>query len=321
LRTRAAAALLGPDVPTPNRRTILLIDDDFLQQKLVGQIVKSFKRLGCDLHVASEYDDGLKKLLTGQYVACLLDYRLGYRDGLELLRTARAQGDNTPVIFLTAEADDQTDLAAMEAGAMDYLVKGDMTPRTLERSIRYAIKLAETMDQLRRLATRDELTGLLNRREFQRIIKEEAARALQNGKPFSLVLLDIDHFKQINDTHGHPAGDAVLQHVASLLSAQVRDVDRVARYGGEEFAVFMANTNLEHAAEAAERLRAMLSSMDFEVEGKIIAPTFSAGVAALPDNARNAGELLQAADGALYTSKRLGRNRVTTAGLPGATGR
>jgi len=94
----------------------------------------------------------------------------------------------------------------------------------------------------------------------------------------------------------------------------------VARYGGEEFAVFMANTNLEHAAEAAERLRAMLSSMDFEVEGKIIAPTFSAGVAALPDNARNAGELLQAADGALYTSKRLGRNRVTTAGLPGPAG-
>ncbi len=298
------------------RRTILLIDDDFLQQKLVGQIVKSFKRLGCDLHVASEYDDGLKKLLTGQYVACLLDYKLGYRDGLELLRTARGLGNTTPVIFLTGEADDQTDIAAMEAGAMDYLVKGDMTPRTLERSIRYAIKMAETMQQLRWLATRDELTGLLNRREFQRIIKEEVERALQNGRPLSLVLLDIDHFKQVNDTHGHPVGDAVLKHVASLLTAQVRDVDRVARYGGEEFAVFMADTPREHAAEAAERLRAMLNSMDFEIDGKVISPTFSAGVACLPDNARNPIELLQAADGALYTSKRLGRNRVTMAGLP-----
>ena len=299
------------------RRTILLIDDDFLQQKLVGQIVKSFKRLGCDLHVASEYDDGLKKLVTGQYVACLLDYKLGYRDGLELLRNARALGNTTPVIFLTGEADDQTDIAAMEAGAMDDLVKGDMTPRTLERSIRYAIKMAETMQQLRWLATRDELTGLLNRREFQRIIKEEVERALQNGRPLSLVLLDIDHFKQINDTHGHPVGDAVLKHVASLLSAQVRDVDRVARYGGEEFAVFMADTPRENAAEAAERLRAMLNSMDFELDGTVIAPTVSAGGACLPDNARNPLELLQAADGALYTSKRLGRNRVTMAGLPG----
>jgi diguanylate cyclase (GGDEF)-like protein len=304
--------LLGAPMLT-NRRTILLIDDDFLQQKLVAQIVKSFKRLGCDLDVAAEYDEGLKKLTTGRHVACLLDYRLGYRDGLELLRTARAQGCHTPVIFLTAEADDQTDIAAMEAGAMDFLVKGDMTPRTLERSIRYAIKLADTMDQLRRLATRDELTGLFNRREFQRMIKDDAEQALKTGRPLSLVLLDIDHFKMINDTHGHPAGDAVLKHVASLLSAQVRDVDRVARYGGEEFAVFMADTPREQAGEAAERLRAMLNSMDFEIDGKIIAPTFSAGVASLPDNAKTPGELLQAADAALYHSKRTGRNRVTMA--------
>ena len=149
---------------------------------------------------------GLARLLTGNYAVCLLDYRLGERDGLQLIREAAESGCRTPIVFLTAESSENVDIQAMEAGALDYLVKGEITPRSLERSLRYALKLGETLEALRRLATRDELTGLANRREYDRILAEEEDRAQRFGQPLSLVIIDLDRFKLVNDTHGHAAG-------------------------------------------------------------------------------------------------------------------
>ena len=300
------------------QRRILLIDDDRLQHRLVQGFVSGFRGGGWEFDAASDYATGLKKMVSGAYAVCLLDYRLGDRDGLELLREARAGGCAVPVVFFTADASPETEDAAMEAGAMDYLVKGELTPRILEHSIRYARKLGETLNQLQQLATRDPLTGLSNRREFQRMIDEECQRGLRFNHPFTLVMLDLDHFKRVNDTHGHQVGDEVLKHVASLLAGQLRSVDRVARFGGEEFAILMVESNRRSAIEALERITALLAEMPCLVPGRnlVLPVTLSAGVAELPIDAATSQDLIAAADAALYAAKKAGRNRIEAAPRP-----
>ena len=291
-------------------RKLLLIDDDRVQQRLMLQLVKNFRSGPFELDEATAYDDGLRKLLSGKYAACMLDYRLGDRDGLALLREARIAGSETPVIVLTADDSEEVDLAAMDAGAADYLVKGGLTPRLLERSLRYALKLDATLAQLRQLAQRDELTKLFNRREFQRILLEEWDRAVRFAHPFSLVMVDIDHFKRINDTYGHQTGDEVLRHVSSLLAGQVRNVDRVARYGGEEFAVLLPGCSPADATKVAESIRLKVEQWS----DKPGVTTVSIGVASItPVVTMEWSGLVEAADKALYTAKRNGRNQSVAA--------
>ena len=301
--------------PSPKLRKLLLIDDDERQEHLLQLLLAKFRREHFDLEYVSSYEAGLKKLASGNYAVCLLDYHLGERNGLELLREARIAGCDTPVFILTAEDSDELDNAAMEAGAVDYLVKSALNPRLLERSIRYALKLGDTLAQLRQLAQRDELTKLLNRREFSRILNEEWDRSARFQRPFTLVMVDIDFFKRINDTHGHQAGDEVLRHVASLLSGQVRTVDRVARYGGEEFALVMIETDCRNAAEHIRRLGLLLADLPCIVADKdlTIEVTLSAGVADSQQGATSATELVEMADKALYAAKKGGRNRIVTA--------
>ena len=299
----------------PKVRKILLIDDDRVQQRLMLALVKNFRGTPFELEGALTYEEGVKKLVSGKYAVCLLDFRLDDRDGLSLLREARIAGCVTPVIVLTADDSEEVDLAAMEAGAVDYLVKGGLTPRLLERSLRYALKLDETLAQLRQFALRDELTHLFNRREFQRMLEEEWDRSVRFQRSFSLVMADIDHFKRINDTHGHQVGDEVLRHVASLLAGQVRNVDRVARYGGEEFAIIMVETDQQGATEGMKRLGVLLAETPCVInESLTIEVTLSAGIASSLNDCSSASALVAAADKALYAAKRRGRNRVVTAG-------
>lgn len=295
-------------------RRILLIDDDRLQFRLTQEQFKQFQTDAYELDWAATYEEGLVKLLGGGYAACLLDYQLGGRDGLELIREAVAAGCRTPIIFLTAETSERVDTAAMNAGALDYLVKGELNPRALERSLRYALKLGDTLEQLRLLATCDQLTGLLNRREFDRMLAEETERARRFNRPLALLMLDLDHFKVINDEHGHPAGDAVLQGLARRLKGELRSVDRLARYGGEEFAVILVETSPAAALETAQRLRSAVQREPFALpSGPTLPLTISAGVAVLPVHAPDAPELVRAADRALYAAKHAGRNRVMLA--------
>ena len=263
---------------------------------------------------AQNYADGLRLLLTGDYAACLLDYQLGELNGLDLLRTARAEHCETPVIFLTADSSEQVDEAAMEAGAADYLVKGEITPRMVERSIRYSLKLAEAMKELRLLATHDALTGLLNRRAFDSLLTEEVQRAHRLNHPLALVLIDLDHFKAVNDTYGHAAGDAVLISTALRLVAEVRGIDRVARIGGEEFAVILMETPASEAIVVARRLVSAMQSAPIRVpEGVDLTITLSAGVAALSDQSAPNVSIREAADRALYAAKHAGRARAMLA--------
>ncbi|MCZ7582286.1 MAG: GGDEF domain-containing protein [Deltaproteobacteria bacterium] len=173
---------------------------------------------------------------------------------------------------------------------------------------------ARMYERMERLATTDGLTGLPNHRTFQLRMDEEAARERRLRTPLSLVLLDIDHFKNINDTYGHPVGDLVLKRVAAMLADAIRDVDMAARYGGEEFALILTNAKPEGAAKLAERLRKSIAREAIPYPGGSLNITVSLGVATMPNDARDKQDLVEAADKALYFSKEHGRNRVTWAG-------
>ena len=297
-------------------KKVLLIDDNSTANDMMSRMIPRFPDGPWELEWADTYATGLKKLLTGRYVVCLLDYRLDNgQDGLQLLREARAAGNATPTIFLTADTDPALDEAALQAGAMDFLVKAEFTPRMLARSVRYARKLGETLEQLRQLATHDALTGLKNRREFERLLTEEWQRCARFQRAFSLVVCDIDFFKKINDTYGHPAGDAVLKHVAGLLRGQLRTVDQLARIGGEEFAIIMLETSREDAVQTIQRLLVLLGESPCTLpDGTTqVTVTLSAGLATMPEDADTQQGLFDAADNALYTAKRTGRNRLVTA--------
>lgn len=296
-------------------KRILLIDDDRLQFRLTQQHFKAFRSAVYELEWAATYEEGIAKLMDGGYAACLLDYQLGPRDGLALIREAIAQGCRVPIIFLTAESGENVDIAAMNAGALDYLVKGEISSRTLERSLRYALKLGETLEALRQLATRDQLTGLLNRREFERILREEKDRSQRFGQPCAVILADLDHFKSVNDRHGHPAGDEVLRQVARRLEGSMRSVDRVTRIGGEEFAIVMPQADGTVAVETANRLCKLIRAQPVPAGGDLMLPlTLSLGVAVFPADTAKGDDIVTAADKALYAAKAGGRNRVVRFG-------
>jgi diguanylate cyclase (GGDEF)-like protein len=283
-------------------RKVLLIDDERGQAKIVSASFGKFVGEKFQLNWAPSYDEGLTELRRGGYVACLLDYQLGDRDGLEFLREAGRLGVRTPVIMLTSETSGEVDVQAMEAGAFDYLVKGEINPRALERSLRYALKLHATLDELRRLATRDMLTGLFNRREGVRLLEREVERTRRYPSPLSVLLIDVDHFKTVNDRKGgHAAGDALLAAVAEVLQEQVRLDDSVVRWGGDEFAVWLADTDAKAARLVAENMIAAV---------RPLGATLSVGVAQWSATHVDAGDLIAAADKALYEAKEAGRDRV-----------
>lgn len=176
-----------------------------------------------------------------------------------------------------------------------------------------AISIAEAQAhaQVERLAITDGLTGVYNHRRFQERLQEEFVRNARHPEPFSILMIDIDYFKKINDTFGHPAGDAVLKIIAKLLVKMVRKLDVVARYGGEEFVVLLLKTDSMQAWQMAERIRKAVESAPFDWQGQKIDVTVSIGAASQPADAARREELIACADKALYSSKRSGRNRST----------
>ena len=170
-------------------------------------------------------------------------------------------------------------------------------------------RLQSKNDELERLSVTDGLTGLVNHRALMQRLGEEGQRSLRNSHPFSVIMADVDHFKQYNDTFGHPEGDVVLKKVAAILKECTRTVDCVARYGGEEFAALLPETELSGAMEVAERMRARVEAADFP--GRRV--TMSIGVAEFPKDAPTAKDVIAAADAALYVAKRGGRNQVAQA--------
>ena len=174
-----------------------------------------------------------------------------------------------------------------------------------------AERLQANQAMLEEFATRDGLTKLYNHRTFYVLLTDELARTRRSGRPVSLLLLDIDYFKRVNDTHGHLAGDAVLKVLSELLRREARAIDRVCRYGGEEITIILPETDLEAAANIAERLRATVEAHAFNVDADTpLHITVSIGIASWPAHADNTQALVAAADTALYAAKQSGRNRI-----------
>ena len=178
--------------------------------------------------------------------------------------------------------------------------------------VRVILQLEEVEDRLRRLAVTDDLTGVYNRRHFLELASQEVARAARFGKPFSVIVLDIDYFKRINDENGHAAGDAVLKAVASNCLRYCRKIDTFARLGGDEFVFLLPETRLDEAVPFAERIRAAIADISVSHVGHVMRVTASLGVQTLEGNGEELESLLDRSDQAMYDAKESGRNRVST---------
>lgn len=228
----------------------------------------------------------------------------------ELARTLAQPDDGIPLVLAGSQpATLEVRHAALLEGAFDYFELPLELELLIERT-RQLVALRQKIDRLRADADLDSLTGLANRRRFRVALAREVERWRRYRVPCALLMLDIDHLKRINDQFGHPAGDVVIRQIAQTLKEVSRDNDTAARLGGEEFALLLAGVDLERAASAAERLRAVLSSRRVDGVGTV---TVSIGVASCPDNATSERTLYSASDSALYVSKNSGRNRVSIA--------
>ncbi len=220
-----------------------------------------------------------------------------------------------PIVFLSAETDRDKQLAAVGLGGDDFLVK----PIKPEHLISAVVSRTERYRKLRSVMMRDGLTGLFNHSSITDRLEQEAARARRQQIPLSVVMIDIDHFKQVNDTYGHPVGDRVIKSLARLLTQRLRVTDIVGRYGGEEFLVILPDTAAEQALSLVDKLREAFSQLLQHAGGKRFFTTCSVGVASHPTWTEPAA-LKEAADQALYQAKRGGRNRVALAAAPALGG-
>ena len=233
----------------------------------------------------------------------------GLRIG-EMAKMLAQSDDGIPLVLAGAEAS-STALrhAAILQGAFDYFELPAELELLIERS-QQLVLLRQKIDRLRADADLDSLTGLANRRRFRVALAREVERWRRYRVPCALLMLDIDHLKQVNDKFGHPVGDMVIRQIAQTLKEVSRDNDTAARLGGEEFAMLLAGVDLQRAVAAAERLRTVLGAKRVEGVGNV---TVSIGVAGCPENATSERMLYSASDGALYVSKNAGRDRVSVA--------
>jgi diguanylate cyclase (GGDEF)-like protein len=296
---------------------VLLAEDSRLYRELTTKLLNEW---GFEVIVAEDGHQAWETLQNHETpTIVLLDWVLPEIDGLELCRRIR-QASNpalyTYTILITAKGTQANLLEGMEAGADDYLIKPfdplELKARLLvgKRILKLHSQLAETTETLRMAATYDSLTKLLNRHEILQFLHRELQRAKREGKPVSVVIADVDHFKQINDNFGHPEGDAVLVALAKQLKANLRIYDAVGRYGGEEFLMVMSACTLDDAIRRAEETRQQVSK---EITaGRDRRPvTLSLGIAvATSGRTVSPDVLIKEADIALYRAKNNGRNRV-----------
>jgi len=239
----------------------------------------------------------------------LLDWLMPGLDGIEVCRLLRQDSASYPyLILITGQGGRQQLLDGLEAGADEFLTK-PVDEAELKARLTAARRVVVLQERLRELAMHDDLTGLWNRAAILGVLDRELARSRREKRPVGVILADLDHFKQINDSLGHLAGDRVLRQVAQRMLASLRSYDTVGRYGGEEFLIVLPGCDGAHALALAERLREQMAAEPIEVEGQRLPVTLSLGVAACAEAAKDAQVLLREADVALYAAKHAGRNR------------
>jgi len=260
---------------------------------------------------ASSGIQALEILRSEEVDLILLDVMMPIMTGLDVLAVIKRDPalQNIPVILVTANADDRKVAEGLDMGAFDYIIKPYSLVVLLAR-VRAALREKERQDLLERWATTDPLTGMFNRRHFFELATRELDRTVRTQSPISFVILDIDHFKQVNDEHGHLVGDNALVTLAMLLKAELRKIDFCCRYGGEEFVLCLPDTPKKGAFEVAERIRAALKRIKIPAENGAISVTVSLGIAENDhDDDSKVESILKRADEALYRAKANGRNQ------------
>ncbi len=296
---------------------LLVVDDEDMMRTFLREVLKEE---GYDVDLAASGDEAVRMLGQDSYDIVLTDIVMPGMDGLGVVAAARKMSSDVDVIVMTGYASMETAVESMKLGAADYITK----PFNIDQ-IRIIVANVVKERRLRRkaaegefykeLSRKDGLTELYNHRYFHQLLEAEVGRAERYGRSVNLIMIDIDHFKQYNDAHGHPAGDMALRKLAHILKRCVRSCDYVARYGGEEFAIIVPEIDLCAARSMAERVRALVDESEFE--GEEVMPlgrlTVSIGLAAFPAHAATKEEFVERSDQALYAAKAASRNCVVVA--------
>ena len=312
---------------------ILVVDDEAPIRTLVSQVLVGE---GYEVVEVASAEDALKVFRDNHFPLVISDIRMGRMSGLELLDKIKRLRPETLVVIMSAYVSIDSAIAALKAGAYDYLIKPFEDLELIVSVVRRAMEnialikernslvvhlkksnkaLKELSRRFRDLAIRDGLTGLYNHGYLLDALAGEVARAVRYDRHLSVIFLDVDHFKQFNDQFGHQRGDMVLRQVSQILKDEIRKTDIAARYGGEEFVLILPETSKKDAFVVAEKVRKAVQESianDVADEGPTTV-TISAGVASYMEDGTDATELIAKADAAVYTAKNDGRNAVRLA--------
>jgi two-component system, cell cycle response regulator len=299
---------------------VLIADDDMISRRLLEATLTRWGYEAIVTHDGVEAWNVLQRPTTPSLA--ILDWMMPGMDGVEVCRRVR-QREQEPYIYLlllTTKGRKEHLIEGLDAGADDYLTK-PFDPHELQvrlragkRIVTLQAELIEARENLRVQATHDPLTGVWNRRAILEILGNDLARSRREGPSVAAVIADLDHFKRINDTYGHAAGDMALCEAVSRMRALLRPYDAIGRYGGEEFLIVLPGCTAQDALRLAERLRLGISQETVTIPGGRVVVTSSLGVAASDTVAApDATSLVRAADAALYRAKACGRNRIELA--------
>ncbi len=294
---------------------VLIADDDPVSRRILSKIVED---MGLEFETASDGEEASEKLRDGGFHLAVLDWMMPGRDGVDICREMMEsdEGRLVYIIMMSSKEGSEDITEALRAGASDYIVKHN-DPLEVRarigvglRTARLEHELAELNERLRYLVRTDSLTGLLNHAAILSELASELERGRRESVPTGVLMLDLDHFKAVNDTYGHQVGDSVLDRFARLLERNCRPYDRVGRYGGEEFLVVLPGSGLSDCIAIGERLRLQISEMSLEDVIPGLSVTCSGGACASSSSLQHSASLVAAADAALYRAKKAGRNMI-----------
>ncbi len=313
-----------PPAPPTRRFRVLVVDDDADSLDL---LTRWLSMEGYDALSARSGTEALQRIEADRPDLVLLDLIIPPPDGIGVIRAVKKDRvmSTIPLVVMTVKRDVKSKVEALRSGADDFIVKpfhfdeldavlrSSLKKRYLYTSLERANRqLREANEKLLKLTVTDDRTNLLNDRYLKRRLMEEFKRARRYDTPLSVMMLDLDHFKQVNDKYGHACGDVVLAEFGKLAMANAREIDIVGRFGGEEFLMILPNTDGIRAAIVAERVRKAAEEHVYRYKEFLVRITVSAGIAAVPANRslRNVADLLKAADNALYRAKQVSRNKI-----------
>ena len=292
-------------------RKILVVDDSETSLALLDM---QLQKMGLATILANNAYGVIETAISEQPDLILLDIMMPDIDGFEMCKQLKddVRTSSIPIIFITAKNEVVNRITGLDLGAIDYITKpfdlGELRAR-----IGVVLRIIELQERNLSLANTDELTNLVNRRYFFEIFEREILHAKVKSRPLTLMMLDLDHFKSINDTYGHLVGDTILRQTGKILRENLYPLDVAARYGGEEFIVLMPETPFEKASRAAERLRGIVDRFQWQVFENRISITISIGLVTLePNNIIDCQDIVKKADMALYAAKHKGRNCVVS---------